>query len=93
MSGDEQNPIGRGYGQGYEYLALGFSFAFAILLFGAGGWIVDGWLHTRPLFAIGGAFLGGFGGFMVIYYRVTRETEEGKRDPKGRGEGRGKGTK
>jgi len=36
---------------------------------------VDGWTHTRPLFAIIGAFVGGFAGFMSIYYRVKRETD------------------
>jgi F0F1-type ATP synthase assembly protein I len=87
MSGDKQDSTGRGYGQGYEYVAIGFTFAFAILLFGAAGWAIDGWLHTRPLFAILGGFLGGFGGFMNIYYRVKKETEAGKRDG-----GRGKGT-
>ncbi|PYP55738.1 MAG: hypothetical protein DMD40_12715 [Gemmatimonadetes bacterium] len=44
------------------------------LLFGAGGWFLDGWVHTRPLFTIIGAFVGGFAGFMSIYYRVTKET-------------------
>ena len=75
MPGDKQDPAARGFGQGYEYVATGFTFAFAILLFGAAGWALDGWLHTRPLFAIAGGFLGGFGGFMSIYYRVKRETE------------------
>jgi F0F1-type ATP synthase assembly protein I len=43
--------------------------------FGAAGWLVDGWLGTRPLFALVGAGLGGFGGFMTIYYRVKQDTE------------------
>jgi len=86
MPGDKQDPAARGFGQGYEYVATGFTFAFAILLFGAAGWALDGWLHARPLFAIAGGFLGGFGGFMNIYYRVKRETEA----EKGEG-GKGKG--
>ena len=44
-------------------------------MFGAAGWLVDGWLGTRPLFALVGAGLGGFGGFMGIYYRVKKDTE------------------
>jgi F0F1-type ATP synthase assembly protein I len=87
MAGDNQDPAARGFGQGYEYVATGFTFAFAILLFGAAGWALDGWVHTRPLFAIAGAFLGGFAGFMNIYYRVKRETEAGKRE-EGKGRGR-----
>ena len=87
MGGDNQDPAARGFGQGYEYVATGFTFAFAILLFGAGGWALDGWLHTRPLFAIAGGFLGGFAGFMNIYYRVKRETEAGRAEG-GKGKGR-----
>ena len=67
-------PDNKDYGTGYAYVGMGFSFAFAILLFGAAGWVVYGWLHTRPLFAIVGAFLGGFAGFMSIYARVKRDT-------------------
>ncbi len=75
MPDDEQNRFGRSFGEGYSYVALGFSFAIAILAFGAVGWVVDGWLGTRPLFALVGAGLGGFGGFMSIYYRVKKDTE------------------
>ncbi len=64
----------RGYGQGYEYFAMALTFVIAILLVGAGGWFLDGLLHTRPLFAIVGAFVGGFAGFMRIYYRVKQDT-------------------
>jgi F0F1-type ATP synthase assembly protein I len=63
------------YGQGYAYFGMALSFTAAILVFGALGWAVDGWLHTRPLFAIVGAFLGGFAGFMSIYFRVKRDTD------------------
>jgi F0F1-type ATP synthase assembly protein I len=94
MTPDDPNNESRSYGQGYEYFAMGFAFAFAILGFGALGWLVDGWLGTRPLFAIAGGFLGGFGGFMSIYYRVTRESEAEKKrkgagSPKGLPGGRG----
>lgn len=68
---------GRGYAQGYEYFGMALNFTIAILLFGAAGWFVDGWVHTRPLFTILGAFVGGFAGFMSIYYRVKRDTEKG----------------
>ena len=67
-------PEVRGYGQGYEYFGVALNFTLAILLFGAGGWFLDGWVHTRPLFTIIGAFVGGFAGFMSIYYRVKRDT-------------------
>jgi len=70
---DDFDP-GRSYGQGYAYFGVALNFTIAILLFGAAGWFVDGWVHTRPLFAILGAFVGGFAGFMSIYYRVKRDT-------------------
>jgi len=85
MPPDDRNRFGSSFGQGYGYVALGFAFAFAILLFGAVGWLIDGWLHTRPLFALVGAALGGFGGFMSIYYRVQRDTGKGET-----GKGKGK---
>jgi|GEM_PF-2024594 F0F1-type ATP synthase assembly protein I len=74
MPADDRDRLGRSFGVGYSYVALGFTFALAILLFGGAGWVVDGWLGTRPLFALVGAAIGGFGGFMSIYYRVQRDT-------------------
>jgi len=85
MPPDEKDPLGQSFGAGYSYVALGFSFALAILLFGALGWVIDGWLHTRPLFALIGAGVGGFGGFMNIYYRVQRDTADRKRGTKRQG--------
>ncbi|HXF96816.1 MAG TPA: AtpZ/AtpI family protein [Gemmatimonadales bacterium] len=79
MRRDRKPDTARSYGQGYAYFAMALNFAAAILLFGAAGWAVDGWLGTRPLFAVAGAFLGGFAAFMRIYYRVKAETEARKR--------------
>jgi F0F1-type ATP synthase assembly protein I len=76
MPQDDRPPESRGYAQGYAYFGLALSFTIAILLFGAVGWVVDGWLGTRPLCAIAGAFVGGFAGFMSIYYRVQRDTAD-----------------
>src|SRR5437899_10803154 len=70
---DDFDP-GRSYGQGYEYFGMALSFTIAILLFGAAGWGVDGWVHTRALFANIGAFGGGFAGVLGIYYRGKGET-------------------
>lgn len=70
----DERPEAKGYGQGYEYFGMALTFVVAILLFGAGGWLLDGWLGTRPLLAIVGAFVGGFAGFMRIYYQVKQDT-------------------
>jgi len=75
---DKQSPLGRGFGEGYEYVALALAVPVAMLLFGGAGWVLDGWLHTRPLFAIIGGFLGAFAGVMRIYYRVTGADRGGR---------------
>jgi len=85
----DEGPEAKGYGQGYEYFGMALNFTVAILLFGAGGWFLDGWVHTRPLFTIIGAFVGGFAGFMSIWYRVKRETAA-KKSAAGDGKGRQK---
>src|SRR5881396_2005832 len=82
-------PAARGFGEGYEYVALALAVPIAMLLFGGAGWLVDGWLHTRPLFAIVGGFLGAFAGTMRIYYRVKGETGAGGGGQGGRGRGGG----
>lgn len=71
---DDRPDAARGYGQGYAYFGMALNFTVAILLFGALGWWIDGLTHTRPLLAILGAFVGGFAGFMSIYYRVKKDT-------------------
>jgi F0F1-type ATP synthase assembly protein I len=84
MPNDDRPTESQGFGQGYAYFGMALSFTVAILLFGGLGWLIDGWLHTRPLVAIAGAFLGGFAGFMSLYYRVKKETaEDGERRRKG----------
>ena len=88
MPDDDKNRFAQSFGEGYSYVALGFAFALAILFFGALGWLVDGWLGTRPWLALVGAAVGGFGGFMSIYYRVQRDTSRGKTGDGGRGKGK-----
>src|SRR2546426_5219929 len=82
MPDDEQNRFGRSLGEGYSYVALGFTFAVAILAFGALGWVVDGWLGTRPWFALVGAAIGGVGGVMTLFYLPPGGTERGRRTPR-----------
>ena len=84
MSPDDKNRFARGFGEGYSYVAVGFQLAAVILLFGGLGWVVDGWLHTRPLLAIAGFLVGTVGWFVSLYNRVKRDTEAEKRD-RGRG--------
>ncbi|HWH02976.1 MAG TPA: AtpZ/AtpI family protein [Gemmatimonadales bacterium] len=76
---NDQRDLARGFGEGYSYVAAGFTFAFAILAFGALGWLLDGWIHTRPLFAVVLGLLGGAAAFLNLYYRVQRDIEAGKK--------------
>src|SRR5437762_1085744 len=73
MPVDNQSPPPppRGSAEGSAYVALALAAPVAMPSFGGAGWLVDGWLHTRPLFAIAGGFVGAFAGTMRIYYRVT----------------------
>jgi F0F1-type ATP synthase assembly protein I len=82
---NDQRNSARGFGEGYSYVAAGFTFAFAILLFGALGWLLDGWIHTRPLFAVMLGLLGGAAAFLNLYYRVQREIEAAKKREPGSG--------
>lgn len=76
---DDKRGMAQGFGEGYSYVAAGFTFAFAILGFGALGWLVDGWLHTRPLLAVLLGLGGGAAAFLNLYYRVQRDVEEAKK--------------
>src|SRR2546421_3314398 len=86
MADDDRNRFGRNFGEGYAYVAVGFQLAAIILVFGGLGWVVDGWLHTRPLLAIAGFLLGTVGWFVSLYYRVQRDTEAAKRETRKRSE-------
>ena len=82
---NDQREFAKGFGEGYSYVAAGFTFAFAILGFGALGWLLDGWIHTRPLFAVILGLLGGAAAFLNLYYRVQKEIEASKRRETGSG--------
>ena len=83
MARDDEKRSARGFGEGYSYVAVGFQLVGAMLLFGGLGWLLDGGLHTRPLFALIGFGLGTVGWFVSLYYRVQADTKD-------RGTGRGK---
>jgi len=66
-----------------RYLHLGATFAASTLLFLYGGYRLDGWIGTLPLFTLVGTFLGGFGGFMYLYRELTAGEREEKREGNG----------
>jgi F0F1-type ATP synthase assembly protein I len=58
-------------------LGIGWYFAISIVGGIVGGWLLDGWLETEPIFTIIGLFLGlgiaFYGGFKALM-RVMAET-------------------
>ena len=57
----------RGFGDGTQYLAAAMRFAGAIVMFLLGGYAVDRWIHTTPLFTLIGAGVGAVLGFLSVY--------------------------
>ena len=80
-----------------QYLGYGLTWALSTGLFLVGGWFVDRWLGTMPLFLIAGAFIGAGAGFYSLYWHMVIEPrqkqEEGARELRSRerpdAEGRG----
>lgn len=58
---------------------LGLTYAAAVVLYGLGGWWLDGRLGTLPLFTLLGVFLGAFAGFLWIYREVQRAEDRERR--------------
>ncbi len=81
---DQEPPsLARAAGQ---YLGYGLQWALSTVLFFFLGWLVDGWLGTKPLFTILGAFVGAGAGFYSLYYHLVvqpREREERRRREQG----------
>ena len=73
----DNSPVGRGFGAGYAIVGAGFQFAFAILFFLGGGFLVDRWLGTRPVFMLVGMAIGLAAGFYVFILRVMAESRRG----------------
>lgn len=63
-----------------EHLTHGLTIAAAAGLFAAGGYYLDRWLGTSPLFLLVGTLVGAAAGFLNMYWRLVVE-------PRRRGEG------
>ncbi|GBD32298.1 MAG: hypothetical protein KatS3mg081_1963 [Gemmatimonadales bacterium] len=63
----------------YRYSGMGCTFAAAVLLFMAGGWLLDRWLGLTPIFTLLGALVG-LGLASINLYQKLRlgEGKEGK---------------
>ncbi|MBN1827182.1 MAG: AtpZ/AtpI family protein [Candidatus Eisenbacteria bacterium] len=66
-----------------RYMHLGATLAASTLLFLYGGYRLDGWIGTLPLFTLIGTFVGGFGGFVYLYRELTAGERRRKREGNG----------
>ncbi len=66
-----------------QFLGYGLQWAMATVLFLFLGWLADGWLGTKPLLTIIGAFVGAGAGFYSLYYHVVVEPR--RRDEREKG--------
>ena len=65
-------------------MGIGWYFAFSIVGGIVGGWLLDGWLGTEPLFTLLGLLLGmivAFYGGLKTLMRVMSETSETTKGP------------
>jgi F0F1-type ATP synthase assembly protein I len=74
----DENAASRGFGAGYAIVAAGFQLALAILLFLGAGFLVDRWLHTKPIFTVVGMLVGLGAGMYVFILRVIAESPKRK---------------
>jgi len=72
----DERSVGRSFGTGYSIVGAGFQFAFSILFFMWIGSLVDGRLHTRPLFLLVGLGLGFAAGGYAAWSRVSAASKE-----------------
>jgi F0F1-type ATP synthase assembly protein I len=70
---------GRELGEAYQWVALGFTFGAAVVVFTGIGWLLDKWLRTIPIFTVVATLVGAVLGFLSVYFRIRRSTEESSR--------------
>lgn len=66
----------------HRYSGLGCLFAAGVLFSMGVGWLLDGWLHTLPLFMVVGALIGAALSTLSIYRRLL-EDPDGSNDTEG----------
>lgn len=72
-----------------RHLGHGLTWAVATAFFLLLGWVADGWLGTRPLLTILGAFVGAGAGFYNLYRQLIVEPRKREREAERDGDGGG----
>ena len=76
-SGKDQEPEAPSLAQASgQFLGYGLQWALATGLFLFLGWFADGWLGTKPLLTIVGAFIGASAGFYSLYFHLVVEPRQ-----------------
>jgi F0F1-type ATP synthase assembly protein I len=69
-----------------EHLAHGLTIAAAAGLFAAGGYYLDRWLGTSPIFLLCGTLVGAAAGFLKMYWSLVVEPRQrARRESEGSG--------
>ncbi|MGO9273662.1 MAG: AtpZ/AtpI family protein [Terriglobia bacterium] len=65
------------------YTSLGFVLPAGVAVGYAGGWLLDRWLRTAPIFGVILTFLGAAGGFIEVLVILKRAEKRDERDESG----------
>ena len=69
------------------YAGLGFILPAGAVGGYVAGWLLDDWLHTKPVLAVVMGFVGAAGGFVEVLRILTREEKRASRDGSNNGPG------
>ena len=64
----------KGLAQGQKYFAVGLRFAGGVVAFTLGGYALDRWLKTIPLFTLVGTVGGAVLSFLSVYRQLVMES-------------------
>jgi len=73
-----------GMSLGQKYFAAGLRFAGGVVVFTLGGYGLDRWLHTVPLFTLVGTFAGAGLSFLSVYREVVTDRQVDEDGPAGK---------
>jgi F0F1-type ATP synthase assembly protein I len=69
--------------EAHRYSGLGCLFAAGVLAFMGGGWLLDRWLNTLPVFTVVGALGGAILSTVSIYRRLIGDTADASAETEG----------
>ncbi len=70
----------KGLAQGQKYFAVGLRFAGGVVAFTLGGYALDRWLETVPLFTLIGTVGGSVLSFVSVYRQLILESRDASRE-------------